>query len=638
MADMSINGSDAATRIEFVQFHQPGLVPGDYTIKVTQEVVIPGVQQTPFSTQRHFAVYGDRFSLNPQVIQAVFPPDSSLGEHSNVLPHIVVNRSTLPWERQADVHRKDVPWLALLLFEDAEKPMPPKADTTTQLAFQSTVKLSDLENPASFPAKFSTLQLESGQKPDDLVTVIDIKKRLLQTLLPTADALALLAHVRVGLNADGSQNELAIIIGNRLPVRGGTSTVHLVSLEGRYTNGSFDYQGAGDDDLIRLVSLKSWSFACVDEKQSFKGLLKNLDRTPSTLRLPKNDQPEAEKYLAMGYVLLPHTFRETGKTVSWYHGPLVPAANTTEPVLPVQAADELVRYNPATGLFDISYAAAWELGRLLALQSKQLSTNLYLWKRTHAQLLRQAEQQLLHAYLPIQPQPVDPGELYKAITAWFANLGLLQGVPFNYLVPDERMLPKEAIRFFWVDHFWVDYLLDGAFSIGRVITADYVLDLGHVTSNSSPATNPFDGVTGFLLRSDVVAGWPGLQVNGYDSSSKELPLLRMDRLSPNVLICLFDGEVNSVAIHQKPETLHFGLDENTQIPPAFYKMLRDSQGNEQPNLTIPSIPWQQEAQRIIDIAGLAGNIQQKTNTTPFTAAQFALQMTEGVEEVVFQKA
>jgi hypothetical protein len=31
---------------------------------------------------------------------------------------------------------------------------------------------------------------------------------------------------------------------------------------------------------------------------------------------------------------------------------------------------------------------------------------------------------------------------------WLARLKLLYGVPFNYLVPDEGMLPPESIRFF----------------------------------------------------------------------------------------------------------------------------------------------------------------------------------------------
>jgi hypothetical protein len=41
---------------------------------------------------------------------------------------------------------------------------------------------------------------------------------------------------------------------------------------------------------------------------------------------------------------------------------------------------------------------------------------------------------------------------------------------------------------------------------------------------------------------------------------KKIELLRMERLSANVLICLFKGEIKTVDIHQKPETLHFGLD------------------------------------------------------------------------------
>jgi hypothetical protein len=608
-----------------VQFHQPGLVVDDYTITITQEVTLPSNQKATFSTQKRFSVSGERFAFNPQDIQAVFPPEGSLGEHSNVLPHVAFTRSTLPWERQADPAREDVPWLALLLFEDQEKPE------------AQVVQLSELMHPPTGGAKFPALQLNTGQKADDQATVIDMKKGALQTMLSALDGLALLAHVRVRLHADGTRDELAVVIGNRLPVRGGSSTVHLVSLEGRYSNGGFDYQGAGDDDLIRLVSLKSWSFACVDEKQSFKGLLEHLDRNPGTLRLPKNDNAMVERYLAIGSTLLPHTFRQAGKTVSWYHGPLTPVDITTELTLPVHAADELVRYNPANGLFDISYAAAWELGRLLALQSKQFAINLYLWKRMHAQLLRQAEQQILHAHLPIQPQAVDPSELFAAISAWFTDLRLLRGVPFNYLVPDERMLPGEAIRFFRVDHLWMECLLDGAFSIGRVSEAMYTQDQNQTNTSTSPASMPFDPVTGFLLRSDVVAGWPGLLVDASDESGKELGLLRMERLSPDVLLCLFDGEIDSVAVHQKPEMLHSGLDMDEQIPPTYHKVLRDSQGDEQVALTLAAIPWLQEAQRIIDIPALAHAIQQKTGATMFTAAQFAFQMTEGVEEVIFHK-
>ena len=58
----------------------------------------------------------------------------------------------------------------------------------------------------------------------------------------------------------------------------------------------------------------------------------------------------------------------------------------------------------------------------------------------------------------------------EQISKWLGRLRLLKGVPFNYLVPDERMLPPESIRFFYLDINWIDSLLDGAFSIGRNLT------------------------------------------------------------------------------------------------------------------------------------------------------------------------
>ncbi|MGH9766640.1 MAG: hypothetical protein ACREAB_04330, partial [Blastocatellia bacterium] len=284
---------------------------------------------------------------------------------------------------------------------------------------------------------------------------------------------------------------------------------------------------------------------------------------------------------------------------------------------------------------------AWELGRLLALRSKPFSVGLYNWKRAHALCLKRAEQRLLHPHLPAYEPATQAEEIPDEIANWFRDLSELRGVPFNYLAPDERALPPESIRFFQLDSAWIDCLLDGAFSIGRVTGAAHEQDGGHETS---PAANPHGRVTGFLLRSDAVSGWPGLLVDAYDSNDRNMPLktLRMERLSDNVLICLFAGEAKIVEFHLRPETVHFGLDPNETA--GYSKTLRDSQGMVKDHLKVPLIPWRQETKRVVDIAGLAraietaldGETRSRLRIPPITSAQFALQMVEGVVKVVLK--
>jgi hypothetical protein len=110
----------------------------------------------------------------------------------------------------------------------------------------------------------------------------------------------------------------------------------------------------------------------------------------------------------------------------------------------------------------------------------------------------------------------------------------------------------------------------------------------------------------------------------------------MERLSANVLLCLFAGQVSSVAISLKPETLHFGLDGSAGAPGGFYKQLRNSQGEK----NVPSavtIGWRQLPSRVIDISGLAGDMQRLLAASQFTSAQFARQMIEGTPKIVFTK-
>src|SRR5437660_137777 len=43
------------------------------------------------------------------------------------------------------------------------------------------------------------------------------------------------------------------------------------------------------------------------------------------------------------------------------------------------------------------------------------------------------------------------------LTQWLGRLRLLYGVPFTNLVPHSMLLPKESIRFFYVDRNWTDW-------------------------------------------------------------------------------------------------------------------------------------------------------------------------------------
>ena len=623
---MSTEIEQKAVSVKFLQFHQPTLAAGDYEITVAQSVKIETREVGAFSKTRNFTVAGERFELKPTDVLGVFPPDGNLGDHSNVLPHIILSRSTLPWERTAEVPDGSgakpsisTPWLALLLFDEDQKPKP------------KTVKVEDLEGTPPAGTKFPKVTREIAQKSQDPLTVIDVPHDLLKKIMPTAEELALLTHVRFGANDKGLSvgDELAIIIANRLPESRKISTVHLVSVEGRFKTGSFDYEQASGNDVIRLVSLKSWSFSCEDRTKDFKQLLLALNSTPATLRLPEGPK-SAEKLLARGYALLPHHFREGDQTASWYHGPLVPGKNLSPRFeLPARSSDELIRYDTTLSMFDVSYAAAWELGRLLALKDKDFSTGLYQWKRAHAQQLAREAQRLENSHLPFQS--ATNFFVPETISAWFKSLRQFEGVPFNYLVPDERMLPPESIRFFRVDHAWVDCLADGAFSIGRVASSDHEADRAH--GQKSPAAGLAPMLTGFLLRSEVVSGWPGLLVEGYTdkSAKKSVRTLRMERLSSGVLLCIFWGEVGRVDIHLKPETLHFGLMHEGD---DFSKKLRDEKGA--PLAKIVKAEFRQNSTRTLNVGVFAESIRKERQLPlPFTSAHLALQMVEGVENIVF---
>lgn len=169
-----------------------------------------------------------------------------------------------------------------------------------------------------------------------------------------------------------------------------------------------------------------------------------------------------------------------------------------------------------------------------------------------------------------------------------ADMTLLHGVPFEYLVPDARLLPIESIRFFKLEPSWIRALQEGVLSVGERSSADTVTRrfrgvplitrrLAAVrerrrgrqvdASATARATNDRAAestvITGFLLRSTLVTNYPGLQVRAYTSTNPPavpLQILRLDRPAFGVLLALFDGLMGAVEIEEPHHGIRLGVD------------------------------------------------------------------------------
>ena len=220
---------------------------------------------------------------------------------------------------------------------------------------------------------------------------------------------------------------------------------------------------------------------------------------------------------------------------------------------------------------------------------------------------------------------VVPGELRR----FLGRLRLLHGVPFSYLVPDADLLPINSIRFFYVDRGWTDALVQGALSVGTITTADraqlesvYARIRDEVDEAERTIRRPRDEerlqgaggtITGFLMRSRAVSGWPNLHVRAYardvieddelttvaESHPSRMKVLRMERLAPAVLLVLFDGVPAVVHIEEPRQGIQFGV----RIDPAAPPSQRRAKVKVRDNLTGDPVPPKETftAQNSVDV-------------------------------------
>lgn len=286
----------------------------------------------------------------------------------------------------------------------------------------------------------------------------------------------------------------------------------------------------------------------------------------------------------------------------------------------------------------------------------------------------------------------DPGprRVPRDLRIWLARLRLLEAVPFSHLVADSSLLPPESIRFFHLDRGWTDALVEGALSVGTVTTADRatleqlygvvrdevdeaerLVRLPGWTPGKAVPAGPAGPVTGFVLRSRMVSGWPALHVRAYgednlavrppiadervgdadDVRLSKLPLLRMERLAPAVLLVLVDGVPRVVHLEEPRAGVQYGVDE-VAVPGGVQARvpLRDvrtgdrlpapapTPANPAPERPSVRVPFRAGAPGVVHLATLAQRIANvpATNVGPdVNAAEFGIEMLQFPWRAVF---
>ena len=439
--------------------------------------------------QGYFNVEGPRFRLDPTEVAGVFPPRNGHGAFNESIPHIVLQRRTLPWERAFDPQNQllpqvtqdpalpaldleETPWMAVLLFEESECTITPNVAVETAL-------------PAGV---VSGLNPPPGTKVD----IVTASSALVDSLLPSVLELALLTHARQvsvedrELNVAGGDGWFSVVMSNRIPEEGKKYVACLVSVEQRVdvvpanppaaqafhpiflepaaksekpaftasrttasdrivtssvpgrgivsTIGGINHIGnitiVGNPGIIHFqlqtsfILLYSWKFEC-SQAGTFRELMQGLN-----VSMFGNPNSQGKPQLTdTGHLRIKVADRAGETETCWYRGPLVPFQLTRDPLGPYHSADQARRATAETGAEDISYAAAFECGRLLAASDGRLAQELMRWRREAFKVAVRTDSLSLVQKAMKLVQPLDLRQPVASVIAASATTNMISGLP-----------------------------------------------------------------------------------------------------------------------------------------------------------------------------------------------------------------
>jgi hypothetical protein len=455
----------------------PPLDDGSYRLTAGTQVSYSKTQQG-FSQQNYFDIVGPRFSIPQAMVASSFPPSNGHGAFQDSLPHITLSRRTLPWERLLDPDRLipgpkvspgdpppppgPVPWVALLVFEEGEYSL-----------------LRGIPLHEAVPADvFARLGSPSNVTCDAVEAEESLVRSILPSV-QELQLLAHVRWVNVDdreLNTAGGDGYFSVVVANRLPAPNAQCRAILVSLEeradlveadpppvaeggaglaraaaavpealaaARIDRGAVDVIDRGAVDVlpkpvfglsrmpvheisprihgpievvlrqkVRLVALTSWQFTC-EGPGTFRQLMQNLD----VQMLGNVADPGHPPLADTGHLQIELQDQLGASEKVWYRGPLVQYNLTRDALGPYHSSDQARRVTPETGAEDVSYAAAFEVGRLLAAADARFAQAIMSWRReSYKQSARASTITALAARVPLNLPPTLAETLHTPVT------------------------------------------------------------------------------------------------------------------------------------------------------------------------------------------------------------------------------
>jgi hypothetical protein len=255
-----------------------------------------------------------------------------------------------------------------------------------QLHNLPTVEKSDPEFQLGLDFTVAEFMLEPPNEPIDVVTMK--AGTSLHALLPkrAADALGSVAVER----STGKGIEMAASGFASGPVRNVAVSADDNAAAAKWLSGSLlsDVAELGGylvlDPTYRFPVLTSWDFVCTDDG-TFEFLMNGLHSGMLATEDELLDPALRPEITDTGHISLDHRTRRGEAAEAWYRGPMVPQptvrAVPENGVLPLAHTGDQLRRVVPDGHEDLSLAAAFEIGRLLALSKPGVVAALARWRQ-----------------------------------------------------------------------------------------------------------------------------------------------------------------------------------------------------------------------------------------------------------------